>query len=103
MWGAIEGTHTITFNPVKPDPGLIISLRQPIGPPILALNPQVLNLSQPAAVFDPYEFFNSGDIGVFGATGASWALAFDKPGVFNYFCAIHTELGMEGTITMVSR
>ena len=70
---------------------------------ILALNPQVLNPSKPAAVFDPTQFFNSGDIGVFGGTGASWALTFDEPGIYEYFCAIHAELGMEGTITVVSR
>jgi len=103
VWGATEGAHTVTFNPIRPDPGLIVSLRQAIGPPILALNPQVLNPSKPVAVFDSSQYFNSGDIGVFGAAGASWALTFDEPGTFDYFCAIHSELGMEGTITVVSR
>ena len=75
---------------------MILSLRQPAGPPILALNPMLLNPSKPAAVFDPAQFFNSGDIGVFGGAGASWALTFDEPGIFEYFSAIHGELGMKG-------
>jgi len=82
---------------------LIVSLGQPIGPPILALNQQVLNSAKPAAVFDPAQFFNSGDIGVFGRAGASLAITFDEPGTFKYFCAIDAELGKEGTIIVVSR
>lgn len=80
-----------------------MSLPQRVGPPILALNPVVLNPAKPFGVFEPAQYFNSGDIGVFGAAGASWALTFDKPGTFEYFCGIHGELGMEGTITVLSR
>ena len=53
--------------------------------------------------FDPAQYFNSADVGPFSISGSSWALTFDTPGTFSYFCVFHRELGMEGTIIVQQR
>ena len=103
VWGASSDVHTITFNPNPPDPESVVPIPQGEGPPILALNPQVSMPAKPAEVFDPAQYFNSATIGPLGFSGASWALTFEKPGTFEYFCVFHGELRMEGTITVVPR
>lgn len=103
VWGASVDGHTITFNPTPPDPVDIVPIPQDQGPPILSINPMVFTPAKPSNVFDAAQFFNSGDIGQFGSNGASWALTFEKPGTFEYFCVFHSGLGMEGTITVVPR
>ena len=33
----------------------------------------------------------------------SYSLAFDQPGAYKYLCALHDEMGMVGTITVVAQ
>jgi plastocyanin len=90
--------HTITFNPAPPNPEFVIPKPQENGPPLLILNPQILLPAKPAATYDPAQFYNSGPIGPGSPNGTTFALAFDRPGTYEYFCAVHRELGMKGTI-----
>lgn len=101
IWGS-SGVHTVTFTPAPPPPEFIVPLPQEGGPPILSINPQLLIPSKPDALFDPTKFYHSGLISFFVPDGVSWALTFEEPGTYEYFCALHRELGMEGTITVVS-
>ena len=64
----------------------------------MLLNPKATTPAKPGPVFDPAQYFNSADLGPFSISGSSWALTFDTPGTFSYFCVFHRELGMEGTI-----
>lgn len=101
VWAANSG-HTVTFNPTPPPPDHIVPEPQPDGPPLLVRNPQVLAPSNPAGVFDPGQYFNSGPIAPTAPVNA-WALTFAAPGTFQYFCAFHRELGMVGSTTVVAR
>jgi plastocyanin len=100
IWGS-SGFHTVTFSPLPPGPEFILPEPQEQGPPHLYLNMDVLIPAKPAAVYDPLQYFNSGDIGFFSMNGASWALTFEEPGVYEYVCVVHGFLGMAGTVTVL--
>ena len=102
IWQAID-PHTITFNPTPPPPVLFTVKSQPEGRPFLVRNPQVWRPAKPASAYDPTQYFNSGPLGIITPAGTSWALTFDKPGVYEYVCAFHHPMGMKGTITVVAR
>lgn len=95
--------HSITFNPTPPPPLWIVPEPQDEGPPLMLLNRLITQPSEPSGVFDPTQYFNSADLGPFSRLGASWSLTFDRPGSFEYFCAIHRDLGMVASITVVPR
>jgi len=95
--------HTVTFNPTPSAPEPFIVKPQPGGPPFLVQNPRVFRPSKPAQAYDPVLYFNSAVLGNIVRLGASWALTFDKPGVYEYICALHEPMGMKGTITVVPR
>ena len=77
--------------------------RSPQGLRLLRQDPLLATPTKPAGVYDPQQVFNSGRIGSNRPEGNTWALTFDVPGTFEYFCGIHRELGMKGTITVLPR
>ena len=81
--------HTITFNPMPPPPEEIVARPQPQGRPQMLLNPKAVTLARPGPVSDPAQYFNSADLGPFSISGSPWALTFDTPGTFSYFCVFH--------------
>ncbi len=92
--------HTVTFDPAPPPPEFVIPKPQEGGPPLLTVNPEVLLPAKPAAVYDPAQYYNSGPMGPGSPAGTTFALTFDKPGTYEYFCAVHRELGMKGAVTV---
>jgi plastocyanin len=95
--------HSVTFLPTPPPPDRFLPERQPDGTVQLIRNPIIFNPARPAAVFDPAQVFNSGTIGTFPGPGITYALTFETPGIFKYFCGIHRDQGMEGTIIVQQR
>jgi plastocyanin len=95
--------HSVTFVPTPPPPDRFLPERQPDGTVQLIRNPIIFNPSRPAGVFDPSQVFNSGTIGTYPGPGMTFALTFETPGVFKYFCGIHRDLGMEGTVIVQPR
>jgi plastocyanin len=95
--------HSVTFVPSPPPPDRFLPERQPDGTVQLIRNPVIFNPARPAGVFDPAQVFNSGTIGTFPGPGSTFALTFETPGIFKYFCGIHRDLGMEGTIIVQQR
>jgi plastocyanin len=95
--------HSVTFVPTPPPPDRFLPERQPDGVVQLVRNPVIFNIARPAGVFDPAQVFNSGTIGTFPGSGITYALTFETPGVFKYFCGIHRDQGMEGTIIVQQR
>lgn len=95
--------HTVTFSPVPPGPEFIIVEPQEQGPPQLVLNPEVLATVKPSGVYDPAQYYNSGVMGPYTEIGYSWALTFDEPGTYEYDCAVHREMGMKGSVTVLPR
>jgi len=102
VWGT-NYFHTVSFVPAPPNPEFIEVVPQPAGPPLLPLNPTVIFPAKPSATYDPTQYFSSGIIGPFLPPGNSWALAFDRPGTYEYVCLVHELLGMKGTITVLPR
>ena len=97
--------HTVTFASGGAEPDLVLPEPQPGGPPKLVLNPAVLN---PAGgrVYSGTGYFNSGWLN--GATTPapgprSYALTFDTPGRFAYYCVLHDDQGMVAHITVQAR
>lgn len=99
--------HTVTFD-TDDEPEDFITLEEQGGGqrPLFIYNPDVMTPSKPSPTFEAGEFFNSGWIGPAAVAaglpgGAAFSLTFDEPGTFDYYCAVHRELGMVGTITVV--
>ncbi len=97
--------HTVTFASGGAEPDLVLPEPQPGGPPKLVLNPAVLN---PAGgrVYSGAGYFNSGWLN--GTTNPapgprSYALTFDTPGRFEYYCVLHDDQGMVAHITVQAR
>lgn len=95
--------HTVTFVPTPPPPERFLPEILPDGSARVIRNPAVFNPARPGPVFDPAQVFNSAPIGSTGPNGATWALTFERPGTFEYFCAVHREAGMVGSITVLPR
>lgn len=90
--------HTVTFNPAPPPPEFPVVKPQANGPPILVAPANIMFPVKPDAVYDPTKYYNSGVLLPGGPNGTAWALTFDKPGTYEYFCAVHRIQGMKGTI-----
>lgn len=95
--------HHVAFHPGEPVPEFVLPEPQDAGPPILVVNPKVLAPIKPSGEFDGTAYFSSGLIGAGPVPGGTtFAMTFTEPGTYNYVCAVHRPLGMEGTITVVA-
>lgn len=99
VWGS-SYFHTVTFKPAPPPPDFPTVKPQPNGPPLLIASPDVVFPVKPAATYDPTKYYNSGILTPGGPNGTDWALTFDKPGTYEYFCVVHYLQGMKATITV---
>lgn len=97
-----KDVHTVTFVPSPVIPERLITKPQAEGMPHLIVNSKSNNAAVPSGTYDPTQYYNSGNIGI-RQPQISWAMTFDKPGVYEYVCTIHHERGMKGTITVVAR
>jgi len=103
VWESINA-HTVTFIPVPPAPEWHPLELGPDGVPRLLSLPVATALARPAAVYEPTQYFNSGNISGASPSGrTSFILTFERPGTFEYRCLIHGERGMVGSITVVPR
>lgn len=113
-WTQRSGTepHTVTFPGENPPPELILIEPQPVGPPLLVMNPEVMDPAGGPS-YDGTSFANSGWLqeespefpeGV--EFPQAWELTFDQPGEYRYYCALHAGaeggelMGMVGTIVV---
>ena len=102
IWNA-RNFHSVTFVPSPPAPDPWVTVPQEDGSVRIFRHPLVAIAERPSPVFDPTRHFNSSPIGPARANGAVWALTFDRPGTFEYFCGVHREEGMTGSITVLPR
>jgi plastocyanin len=95
--------HQVILHPGQPVPEFVIPQPQDAGPPLLVVNPDVAFRAKPSGEFDGASLYSSGLIGTLGPLpgGTTFSLTFDEPGTFDYVCATHQPLGMEGTVTVV--
>lgn len=101
VWGS-TGFHSVTFNPAPPEPPLRLVETLPDGTEAIINNPLVFSPAKPAAVYDPAQYFNSGNLSNGQPNGTAWTLTFETPGVYEYYCGVHRDLGMKGSITVVA-
>jgi plastocyanin len=96
--------HTVTFNPKSPPDDFVVPKPQGANkPPILSLNPRILLPAKPSQTYDPTQYYNSGVLGQGDPAGDVFSLTFDKPGTYEYYCAVHVQLGMKGTIIVLPK
>jgi plastocyanin len=102
LW-ASTGFHAVTFNPAPPPPPLNTVETLSDGSRAVIQNRVAFDPVKPSGVFDPSQFYNSGNLSAGQPNGTAWALTFETPGTFEYYCAVHRERGMIGTITVTGR
>ena len=99
-----DAPHTVTFLNSQPEPGLVVPVPQPSGPPpVLYINPAVLLPSPfpPASVLTRSGMFNSGLMNP-GTDTATWQVSRDMTaGPLPYLCMLHDTSGMRGTLTVL--
>jgi plastocyanin len=98
-----DAPHTVTFLNGQPEPGLVVPVTQPSGPPVLYINPAVLFPSPlpPASVLTRSGRYNSGLMNP-GTDATSWQVSRDvAPGPLPYLCLLHDTSGMRGTLTVL--
>lgn len=101
VWFSAGPGHTVTFDPAPPPPSVLVGENLPDGSVAVIRNPEVFRASKPSGVFDPAQYFNSAILA--SGPGTAWTLSFERPGTFEYFCALHRDFGMVGSITVVPR
>ncbi len=95
-----EAPHTVTFLNGNADPELILPVPQPLGPPLLLLNPEVLFPSNSVLNNVPLnesDFFNSGLLSPGGPTSFSLVIG-NISGKQPYICILHDTSGMVGDL-----
>lgn len=97
VWTSHE-FHNIIFIPAPPAPPFVVPIPQEGGPPMLTLNTLITTPAKPNQSYDPTQHYSSGIIGPGLPAGSNWSLTFEQPGTYKYFCGVHREQGMEGTI-----
>jgi plastocyanin len=102
IWEALAA-HTVTFVPAPPVPENAPLAFGPDGTPRLRAPAALQDPVRPSAVYDPTQFFSSANINATSPRGSAFVLTFDRPGTYEYFCLIHQDRGMKGTITVVPR
>ena len=102
LWGS-TGFHSVTFNPTPPAPPLNYLETLPDGTQAIINNPASFHAVKPSPIYNPSQFYNSGNLSRGQPLGTAWSLTFDAPGVFEYYCNVPRELGMVGTVTVLPR
>jgi plastocyanin len=97
---ASQMPHTVTFRAGRPSPEMITPQPQPDGPPLLVFNPAVIEPRGAADAFKGDEYLNSGML-VQGGADKPFTVTFTQPGTYDYICALHENMGMKGTITVL--
>ena len=102
VW-ASTGFHAVTFNPSPIIPTVNLFEILADGSRARINNPAVFDPVKPTAVFDPTQYYVSGNLSRGQPGGTAWTLTFETPGTFEYYCAVHRDRGMVATITVVER
>jgi len=95
--------HTVTFLNGQSEPGLVVPVPQPSGPPVLYIDPATLFPSQPAPDLTRSGLYNSGLMNRVPGTTYSLMIGDVTPGPLPYLCLLHDTSGMRGTLVVLPR
>lgn len=96
-----DAPHTVTFLNGEPEPGLVIPVPQPSGPPLLYANPAVFFPTLPSTELTRNGFYNAGVMNPIPGTTFELVIGDMKPGLEPYICLLHDSSGMEGVLMVV--
>ena len=96
-----EAPHTVTFLNGQEEPGLVIPVPQPSGPPLLYVDPATLFPSQPAPELTRTGIYNSGLMLPIPGTTWSQVIGDVTPGPLHYLCLLHDLSGMKGSLVVL--
>jgi plastocyanin len=94
--------HAVTFSGPQQPPDFVVQEPQPQGPPKLYFNPKVaFRGGGPTHKGDGY--YSSGflELESPGPDHKSYTLTFTKPGTYTYWCVVHLDQGMKGTVQVL--
>jgi plastocyanin len=103
----LPGGRSIPAPPPNgpPPPEVLALLEDPDFQPRLVLGSGAIRTTDP--VHDGRSLYSSGLIGEHPLIGfpieKAWGLTFNTPGTFEYLCALHEQIGMKGSITVLPR
>jgi plastocyanin len=94
--------HTVTFLNGGPDISFVIPIPNPPGPPVLSINPDVLNPINPGQPLTRNMVFSSGLLDPLGPGPKSWTLTIgDISGDITFQCLLHDTSGMVAALKVV--
>jgi plastocyanin len=94
--------HTVTFLNGAADISFVIPVPNPPGPPILLVNPDVLNPINPGQPLTQTGIYSSGLLVPGGPGPTSYSLTIgDMRGDISYQCLLHDTSGMVGSLKVV--
>ena len=101
---ANDAPHTVTFLNGAADINFVLPVPNPPGPPILLLNPQVVDAINPDQPLTRTGIFSSGILFPGLPIPASYMLQIgDINGNISYQCLLHDTSGMDGLLKVVPR
>ena len=95
-----DAPHTLTFLNGATAPPLVIPVPQMTGPPVLYLNPAVLDPSMPTLGLMRTGIYNSGFMPPIPGTSFEIGIGAMTAGTDPYVCLLHDESGMRGTLVV---
>jgi plastocyanin len=94
--------HTVTFLNGAPDIDFVTPIPNPPGPPILLINPDVMNPSNDGVPLTRTGIYSSGLLDPLGPGPKSWNLTIgDMSGDITYQCLLHDTSGMVASLKVV--
>jgi plastocyanin len=98
----VAAPHTVTFLNGAPDISFVIPIPNPPGPPILLINPDVLNPINPGQPLTRNGIYSSGLLNPLGPGPKSYTLTIgNMSGDISYQCLLHDTSGMVATLKIV--
>jgi plastocyanin len=98
-----DAPHTVTFLNGTAEPALVIPVAQMSGPPVLYVNPAVLDPNLPAPDLMRTGYYNSGLLNPVPGTTYTLTVGKITSGLLRYRCLLHDASGMKGRLVVQTK
>jgi plastocyanin len=100
FWNSDRDFHNVVFAPDETELPAFPLIKPGERPPFrLLINPEAANEIEPPPDFGPEAYFSSGMMGI-GWPRMYYEVVFTRPGTYQYYCTVHAQAGMAGTVTV---